>query len=121
MLCREEIVEFRALMAQERANGSEFHNAYRMSREAFDELKCILLSELSNFDPGIVRQINILPLMKYDLCTSFHIITKVKKNKISHIKLNGTAMSMGTKAARLHRRFNANFPIKYMTFHAIIK
>ena len=49
VLQREEMGEFRALMAQERANGNAFHSAYRMSPEAFDDLTLQL-------EPALRRQ-----------------------------------------------------------------
>ena len=50
VLRRNEIGEFRALMAQERARPEAFHSAYRMSPETFDELALTLEPALRRCD-----------------------------------------------------------------------
>ena len=49
ILRRDEVGEFRALMAQERNNPGVFHSVYRMSPERFDELAQVL-------EPALKRQ-----------------------------------------------------------------
>ena len=57
VLARDEMGEFRALMAQERRDSDAFYDAYRMSPEAFDDitqqLEPALRRQDTNFRPSI--------------------------------------------------------------------
>ncbi|XP_043223443.1 protein ANTAGONIST OF LIKE HETEROCHROMATIN PROTEIN 1-like [Amphibalanus amphitrite] len=91
VLRRQEMGEFRALMAQERENGSAFHNAYRMSPEAFDELTVQLEPALRRQDTNF--RLAITPAEKLALTIRYLASGMSQKDVARYFRLGRATVS----------------------------